>query len=97
MDFVTKGKWRVVMSEKTKSALGSIPQWAMVILMGVCAFLLTRMVNQNDTVARMVTQQQTDIAVMKNDVARGADVTKQLEQLSRILESRIVRLESTRP
>lgn len=92
-----------------KTALqGPVPRWATAILMSLCVFLLSRMVAQNDAVARVSNENQrnlavTQLAVSKNSEAINKNVVaieksiqsiEKIDQIARLLEQRLVRLET---
>ena len=83
------------MGQKVKAALeGPIPRWFQAIAMGLIVFFLNRMVNQVDTVAQKVNDHTVSIAMIQENVTKTSEAFGKIDQIARLLEQRIVRLES---
>jgi len=83
------------MGQKFKTALeGPIPRWFQAISMGIAVFFLHRMVNQVDTVAQKVNDHTVSIAMIQQNVEKTSEAFGKIDQIARLLEQRIVRLES---
>ncbi len=83
------------MGHKVKAALeGPIPRWFQAIAMGLIVFFLNRMVNQMDSVAREVQEHAISIAMIQENVTKTSEAFGKIDQIARLLEQRIVRLES---
>jgi len=83
------------MGQKFKTALeGPIPRWFQAIAMGIAVFFLHRMVNQVDTVAQKVNDHTVSIAMIQQNVEKTSEAFGKIDQITRLLEQRIVRLES---
>lgn len=83
------------MGQKFKAAIeGPIPRWFQAIAMGMVVFFLHRMVNQVDTVAQKVNDHSISIAMIQENVTKTSEAFGKIDQIARLLEQRIVRLES---
>ncbi len=86
------------MSEKTKSVMGgAVPRWATAISMSLCAFFLSRTFSQLDSLVKVVSEQQTVIAVMRAESKYATDVLSKLNDLGASLDRRIYNLEKRNP
>lgn len=70
------------------------PNWLVAVLMGICVFYLKRSVDQMDSVANVVRQSQTSIAVMESAIDKHTIAIGTIDQICRNLEVRLVRLET---
>lgn len=83
------------MGTKIKAAFeGPIPRWFQVIAMGMVVFFLNRMVNQVDTVGRTVESHTVSIALIQDNVTKTSEAFGKIDQIARLLEQRILILES---
>ncbi len=83
------------MGQKVKAALeGPIPRWFQAVAMGMIVFFLNRMVNQVDAVAQKVNDHSISIAMIQENVEKTSEAFGKIDQIARLLEQRIVRLES---
>lgn len=83
------------MGTKIKAAFeGPIPRWFQVIAMGLIVFFLNRMVNQVDAVGNKVSEHTTSIALIQSNVEKTSEAFGKIDQIARLLEQRIIRLES---
>lgn len=83
------------MGAKIKAAIeGPIPRWFQVIAMGLIVFFLNRMVAQVDNVGSKVQEHTVSIAMIQANVEKTSEAFGKIDQIARLLEQRIVRLES---
>lgn len=83
------------MSQKTKEALGGVvPRWATAIAMGLCAYFLSRLVTQVDTVTESVHAHSVSIAQLSNASQTAGEALGKLDQIARLLELRLTRMET---
>jgi cobalamin synthase len=90
-----QSKGKKGMSQKAQEALGGIiPRWATAIAMAVCAYFLSRLVHQVDTVTAVVQAHAVSIAQLSGASQTTGDALGKLDQITRLLELRLARMES---
>ena len=83
------------MSQRAQEALGGIvPRWATAIAMAVCAYFLSRLVRQVDVVTDVVQAHSVSIVSLSSASRTTGDSLGKLDQIARLLETRLVRLET---
>lgn len=83
------------MGTKIKAAFeGPIPRWFQVIAMGMVVFFLNRMVNQVDNVGKKVDDHTVSIALIQSNVEKTSEAFGKIDHIARLLEQRILILES---
>ena len=83
------------MGTKIRAAIeGPIPRWFQVIAMGLIVFFLNRMVAQVDHVRKTVEDHTVSIALIQSNVEKTSEAFGKIDQIARLLEQRIIRLES---
>lgn len=83
------------MGTKIRAAIeGPIPRWFQVIAMGLIVFFLNRMVTQIDHVGKTVESHTVSIALIQDNVTKTSEAFGKIDQIARLLEQRIIRLES---
>lgn len=83
------------MGTKIKAAFeGPIPRWFQVIAMGLVVFFLNRMVEQVDTVGHKVQEHTVSIALIQSNVEKTSEAFGKIDHIARLLEQRILILES---
>ena len=83
------------MGTKIKAAIeGPIPRWFQVIAMGLIVFFLNRMVAQVDNVGTKVQEHTVSIALIQSNVEKTSEAFDKIDQITRLLEQRILILES---
>lgn len=80
---------------KVKEAMsGTLPRWLTPILLAICIYYLNRQVVQQDAIAALVRDNTTSIAVLNAAAKSTTDSLDRLKEITRILETRLVRLET---
>lgn len=80
--------------QQVQEALGGIvPRWATALLLAVCVFYLHRQVVMQDELAKIVSANTTSIAVLNITSRSTTEAIRDLEKISKILETRLLRLE----
>lgn len=95
-------KGKLKMSDKGLAAMGTIiPRWMTTILMAVTVFFLARLVRHVDAVSSRVVDNSRTISVMSEQskattegLAKAVESIEKIDGIARILEQRLVRLET---
>ncbi len=73
---------------------GTLPRWLTPILLALVVYLLQRQVAQNDAIAAIVRDHTTSLAVLNASLNSATKGLEKLQEITSILEKRLVRLET---
>ena len=80
---------------------GTAPRWWTAIMMTACAFFLYRIMEQIDATSKATERNSKELAVLTVEVGRNSaglgtaiESISKIDQISRVLEQRLVRLET---